>query len=119
MNGIPVTILRSSQESNTRYMTAAHISQSGLNDKDICINETTLLPNIRGFGPLMAMIFCPMADLKRDATKSRYVSLLTGLGYSKQNKASLFPEHDAVFCLDFELNNDDISNVGCNSKKIR
>lgn len=37
-------------------MVAAHISQRGLNNKDFTIHETTVLPNIRGFGPLMAMV---------------------------------------------------------------
>lgn len=37
-------------------MVAAHISQRGLSNKDFTIHETTVLPNIRGFGPLMAMV---------------------------------------------------------------
>lgn len=90
-------------------MAAAHSKRN--NEGHITINETTLLPNIRGFGPLMALIFSPSTDLKRDQTKSRYISILTGLGYSREDKVSLFPEHDALFHLDFELTNDDISSV--------
>lgn len=37
-------------------MVASHISQRGLSNKDFTIHETTVLPNIRGFGPLMAMV---------------------------------------------------------------
>lgn len=92
-------------------MVAANICQRGVENASLLAYETTLLPNIRGFGPLVAMIFCPMADLKRDSMKSRYVSLLTGLGPSGRRGTPLFPERDAVFQLDFELKNNDIQSV--------
>lgn len=91
-------------------MVAANVNQSNSIDAGIVVNETTLLPDIPGFGPLMAMIFARQIDLKLDDTKSRYVSLLTGLGLS-EIRQPLFPEHDALFHLDFVLDNDDISNV--------
>lgn len=55
-----------------KYMIGAHISQQGGSNKDFVVHETTLLPHIRGFGALMAMIFCKQIDLKRDVTKTRY-----------------------------------------------
>lgn len=68
-----------------------------------------------GFGPLMAMIFCPKINLKRDSANSRYISVLTGLGAApgknNKEKLSLFPENDSVFHLDFELTNGDIAKV--------
>lgn len=91
-------------------MVAANVNQSNSIDAGIVINETTLLPDIPGFGPLMAMIFARKIDLKLDNKKSRYVSVLTGLGLSEIGQP-LFPEHDALFHLDFVLDNDDISNV--------
>lgn len=98
------------QQSSVRYMVAANVNQSSSIDGGIVINETTLLPDIPGFGPLMAMIFASKIDLKLDDTKSRYVSVLTGLGLSELGQP-MFPEHDAMFHLDFVLDNEDISNV--------
>lgn len=92
-------------------MVAAHISQQGTLGKGITIHETTLLPNIRGFGPIMAMIFCKEMDLKRDKWNSRYVSVRTGLGYNEDNESPYFPEHDLMYQLDFDLTADDISLV--------
>lgn len=128
-------------------MVAAHISQNGPHEKNktLSVNETTLLPPLRGsifcifqynhsinhfmifiiyagFGPLMAMIFCPQINLKRDSANSRYISVLTGLGAATskkcKEKVSLFPENDSVFHLDFELTNGDIAKVSNHFKKI-
>lgn len=99
------------QESNTKYMSAAHVAQSSTEDRNITISGTTLMPNIRGFGPLMAMIFCPKMDLKRDQSKSRYLSVLTGLGCWGEDNDPLFPEHDLLFPLDFHLDHEDIAKV--------
>lgn len=88
-------------------MVAAHISTTGVVREECVVHETTLLPNIRGFGPLMAIIFCPAMDLKRDQSKSRYISVRTGLG-CKEDKTPYFQEHDALFPLDFELTEDDL-----------
>lgn len=122
-------------------MVAAHISQNGPHEKSktLSVNETTLLPPLRGniyhifkfihfinsiifiiyvgFGPLMAMIFCPQINLKRDSAKSRYISVLTGLGKKDKENDSLFPENDSVFHLDFELTNGDIAKVSDHLKK--
>lgn len=103
-------------------MVAAHISSRGqikkdLNGKDsgqrdrveeCVVHETTLLPSIRGFGPLMAIIFAPAIDLKRDEWKSRFISLRTGLGYDEDKKQPYYAEHDTVFPLDFEFTQDDL-----------
>lgn len=103
-----------------KYMVASHISQLGSSDRECTAHETTLLPSIRGFGPLMAMIFCPAMDLKRDQWKSRYISVRTGLGYNEEKECPYFPEHDAVFPLDFEFTEGDFTLViiGNNSTEL-
>lgn len=75
------------------------------------IHETTQLPNIRGFGALMAIIFCPALDLKRDKYNSRYISARTGLGYNDEKGCPYFAEHDTVIPLDFELDENDLVQV--------
>lgn len=89
-------------------MVAAQISTRGMNDEDCQVHETTLLPSIRGFGPMMAMIFCPAMDLKRDQWNSRYISVRTGLGYNEDKNSPYYPEHDAMFALDFEFSQNDL-----------
>lgn len=92
-----------------KYLVGAHISQKGGEDKAYAVHETTLLPNIRGFGILMAMIFSPRTHLMRDKDKTRYISVLTGLGAIDQKP--IFPQHDNVFYLDFALDEDDLTMV--------
>ncbi|XP_031618969.1 probable ATP-dependent RNA helicase spindle-E [Contarinia nasturtii] len=92
-----------------KYMVASHISTTDIkSNKGFIIHETTTLPNIRGFGALMAMTFCPAMDLKRDDWKSRYVSVRTGLGFNDERNQPYYPEHDVVFPLDFNLEKSDI-----------
>lgn len=92
-------------------MVAAHTSQRGVTNKEFTIHETTVLPSIRGFGPLMAMIFCRSLDLKRDQTKSRYISLRTGLGYNADKSCPYYAERDTLFPLDFEFEHKDLELV--------
>lgn len=69
------------------------------------------MTNIRGFGPLMALIFCPTMQVKTDATNSYYTALRTGLGYNHQKKMPIFLEHDIHFKLDVEITQHDIEIV--------
>lgn len=95
-------------------MVAAHTSTRGANEQDCTVHETTLLPSIRGFGPLAAIIFAPAIDLKRDEWKSRFVSVRTGLGYNEEKGCPYYPEHDAQFPLDFEFTYEDMVSVSRN-----
>ena len=97
-------------------MVAANINQSDKNERNLTVRETTLMPNIRGFGPLMALIFCPLMEVKLDSTKSRYVSMITGLGYNHAMKMPVFEEHDSIFHLNVELTPKDIQMVRGNSR---
>lgn len=78
---------------------------------ELTARETSIMPNIPGFGPLMALIFSPYCELFRDRYKSRYVAILCGLGEHPKNKQPMYSEHDAVFNLDTEIDVDDIEKV--------
>lgn len=69
------------------------------------------MPSIPGFGALMALIFAPKMDIMRDVDNSRYISILTGLGYDVDKGMPLFQEHDCILPLDVVLNMDDIAKV--------
>lgn len=99
------------QDAFEKYMVAATVSQSDGNRSMLVARETTLMPNIQGFGPLMALLFCPTMEVRRDKTRARNVSIITGLGYDTNRKIPLYEEHDSVFQLDVELNDDDFTMV--------
>lgn len=73
--------------------------------------ETTLMPNIPGFAQLMAMIFCPYMELLQDSNRSRYVSMLCGLGASPTEARPMFEEHDLQLDLNVDITTEDIENV--------
>lgn len=96
-----------------KYIIAANVTENQ-SKSELTARETSIMPNIPGFGPLMAMIFSPTCEFFRDKYKSRYVAILCGLGINPINKQPMFSEHDAVFNLDTEIDVDDISSVELN-----
>lgn len=82
---------------------------------ELTARETSIMPNIPGFGPLMALIFSPYCEFFRDKYKSRYIALLCGLGQNPDTKQPMYTEHDATFNLDCEIDVDDIEKVEWNS----
>ncbi len=76
------------------------------------------MPNIPGFGPLMALIFSPYCEFFRDKYKSRFVAILCGLGEHPIKKAPIYSEHDVQLNLDTEIDVPDIENVEFNLRSI-
>lgn len=69
------------------------------------------MPNIPGFGPLMALLFSPYCEFFRDTYKSQFVAILCGLGEHPKTKQPLYGEHDVLFNVDAEIDVTDIENV--------
>nr|XP_032521599.1 probable ATP-dependent RNA helicase spindle-E [Danaus plexippus plexippus] len=69
------------------------------------------MPNIRGLPAIIALLFCPEAELRRDSTATRYVSVLCGLGSDEVGRPR-FPEHDLLVDVDADLSVEDIGLVG-------
>lgn len=97
-------------QKSERYIIAASVSETPKMN-DILLRATTILPTIRAFGPLMALIFCPTMEMKRNNEKTKYVTMRTGLGYDYWNEQPIFEEHDMIFNLDTEITVDDIKQV--------
>lgn len=72
--------------------------------------QTTMMPNIRLFGPLMAAIFAPKMKLKRNEDRTHYIRMMTGLGCDEQGVCLSSPTN-MQFDLDAELKNGDIITV--------
>lgn len=98
------------QEHASKFMVAASVTQKP-SSSELMARHTTLMPCIRGFGAMMALIFSPTMEIKRDTHKSRYTSLITGLGYDESRHMPYFEEHDIKFDLDVEFSEEDIADV--------
>lgn len=94
-----------------KYLVSSSVCQMGNDNNDLSVRQTTLLPHIRGFAPLMAAIFCPTMELKRDEFNNHFVAMITGLGYDENEKRPIFAENDMTFHLDTEFTIDDFKIV--------
>lgn len=95
------------QDPHEKLLVATTITESSINGQ-LTVRETTVMPSIHGFAPLMALLFCPTMEINRDSSKSRYASILTGLGFDPITNNSLYEEHDMIFCLDTEITQSDL-----------
>lgn len=93
-----------------KFFIAADVSFGAVN-RNVKVRETTEMPNIPGLSCLLAMIFSPVAQLRRDEKKTRYISIITGLGLDQTDKKSYFRERDAVQLIDFNLREEDIHDI--------
>lgn len=93
-----------------RLLVAASIDQSS-SGSNLTLRHTTMLPNIRGLPCLVALMFCPQAELKPDSTLCHYAAILCGLGHI--DGSPLYPEQDILVPIDFELDRVDLQNVSC------
>lgn len=90
---------------------SATICYTDSNKKNLSVRYTTQMPNIRGFGPLMALIFCPTMHVRCNNENTHYTALRTGLGYDNDMNRPFFHEHDMVFNLNVEITQYDIELV--------
>ncbi|XP_017954934.1 probable ATP-dependent RNA helicase spindle-E [Drosophila navojoa] len=93
------------QDRHDQMVVAASVTESSDN---LTARGTTLMPNIHGFGALMAMLFCPTMQIKCNEDRTRYISILAGLGYNPDTMQPHFEEHDMVINLDVTIVKDDI-----------
>lgn len=95
------------QDTHEKLIVGTSMTESKSNG-NLTVRETTIMPNIHGIAPLMALLFCPTMEVNRDSSKSRYSSILTGLGFDPITNQSLYEEHDMIFCLDTEISQSDL-----------
>lgn len=104
-----VMIENEPQDITAKYLVAATACVTS--SKTIKLQYTTQMPNIRGFGPLMALIFCPTMQVKCNHEKTHYTVIRTGLGYDVNKQQPIFCEHDIIFHLGVEFTQHDIELV--------
>ncbi|XP_041969908.1 probable ATP-dependent RNA helicase spindle-E isoform X2 [Aricia agestis] len=96
------------QELYERLLVAGEVGQHEGSNK-LNLRHTTMMPNIRGLPAIIALLFCPSAELRRGAGGTRYVSVLCGLGSA--GGRPLFPEHDLLVNIDADMSVEDIGNI--------
>ncbi|XP_055533952.1 probable ATP-dependent RNA helicase spindle-E [Wyeomyia smithii] len=96
------------QDTHEKLLVAGFVNEQG---NRLILRQTSMMPNIPGFGALMALIFCPTCQLKKDEDETRVVSILAGLGMDKSTGEALYPEHDIALTLDVVLTDEDISQI--------
>uniref|UniRef100_A0A1B0CMA6 Probable ATP-dependent RNA helicase spindle-E n=2 Tax=Lutzomyia longipalpis TaxID=7200 RepID=A0A1B0CMA6_LUTLO len=94
------------QDYHQKMVVATHIKKSA--SGELSLLNTTIMPNIPGILPLMALIFCPTAEFCRNVDNTRFISILTGLGTKPGTKVPMFEEHDMQIPLDVKIDHDDI-----------
>lgn len=99
-----------------KYLVAVSPHQHDENSA-LTLRHTTLMPNIRLFGPLMAAIFAPKLKLERSKCKTHYIKMMTGLGCDDRG-VSLSLQSNMKFDLDVELKNSDLETVSISSFKL-
>jgi ATP-dependent RNA helicase TDRD9 len=80
------------------------------------VHETSLIPQINGLSTIIAMIFSPMVQIRRDDKKKKFVSILCGLGFDLKSKESLYPQHDVAIDMDVKMSPQDIQKI--NSMRV-
>lgn len=95
------------QDPTDRLVVAASCG-SNASQNSLILRNTTIMPNIHGFGSLMAMLFAPRVEIHPNETDSRYNSILCGIGYDPRDKKPYFEEHDLIMNLDCVLDYDDL-----------
>lgn len=92
-----------------KHLVAVNVCQQDEASK-IHLRHTTLLPNVRIFGPMMAAMFAPRMCLRRNATKTQFIKMMTGLGCDNTG-APIASDSDLKFELDAAFGRDDLERV--------
>jgi len=74
----------------------------------VTLRNTTLLPNIAGLPALLSLLFAPRVEYRTDEHRTRLTGAICGLGYNKENRRSLYQEHDMEITFDTEISSSDV-----------
>nr|XP_016995353.2 probable ATP-dependent RNA helicase spindle-E [Drosophila takahashii] len=106
---VNAVLLDSDPQDQHDQMIVAHTTVESADGQILTARGTTLMPNIHGFGALMAMLFCPTMQIKCNKAGTKYVSILAGMGCDPVTNEPYYEEHDMVINLDVNILEDDLS----------
>lgn len=98
------------QDRHERLMIAGFV---GLNPgcSTMVARDTTILPSILGLPSIVSLLFCPVAELRTDKEKTRYIGAICGLGADKDTGIAAFPDHDMEVTFDVKITYEDICKI--------
>ena len=132
-----VLLDKSPNDRHDAWLVAGHVGTNPTGDS-LVLRSTTLMPNIKGLGALLAMTFSPEVEMRYDSKMQKYTGCLLGLGsrkrrnYQSESQQTLrsstyleedwnsyindsseyvpyHSEHDMELQFDVNVDNDDIS----------
>ncbi|KZC06335.1 PREDICTED: probable ATP-dependent RNA helicase spindle-E [Dufourea novaeangliae] len=98
------------EDAYQRLLVAGSVSQN-VYGSSLTLYNTTLMPRLPGLTALIALIFTPCMELRRNNFGNYYVGALCGLGSHPTTKTSMFPEHDIEVNFDAEITVDDLQYI--------
>lgn len=96
-------------QAHKKFYVAANVSLSMKGN--VKLDEVSALPQIPGFAVILAMIFSPVVQLRRNEKKTKYVSILCGLGFDDRTRAPILAERDVSMDLDFDMNSQHLAQI--------
>ncbi|XP_050079301.1 probable ATP-dependent RNA helicase spindle-E [Anopheles maculipalpis] len=97
------------QNPHSKLLVAGCVNETSGNT--LIARQTTMMPNIPGLPILMALIFAPTCQLRKDPEQTRIVGLLAGLGIDPYTGNSIYPEHDMSLAVDICIDEEDIGDI--------
>ena len=98
------------EDPHDRLLVAGSVNENPTGE-NLTLRDTTLMPNLPGLTAILALLFTPRMELRRNSTGSHYTGALCGLGGHPVTHAALFPEHDMEIKFDVEMTIEDIRDV--------
>lgn len=107
--------------SHESWLVACSVAASASGDR-LSLRNTTLLPELPGMGPLLAMIFSPVLEMRANQERTKYTGFVAGLGFrhrdwgrhkrsgvgQEPDVVAYYSEHDMEVILDVEVSKEDI-----------
>ncbi|NXU50708.1 TDRD9 helicase, partial [Turnix velox] len=105
-----VVVLDAPEDPFQQLLVAASVS-SDITGYTVILENTTLMPPIRGLLALLSMLFAPAIELRVDKSRKHYTGVLCGLGWSQACEAPLLPENDMELTFDVHFGVEDITEI--------
>lgn len=111
-NSVNCVLLDDDHDRSSGRLLVAQIVNQRLNSGKLTLKNTTFLPNIPGLTALLALIFAPRMELRRNSRKTYYTGALCGLGpIDNLTGQAMLSDHDMEIEFDVEITIDDIKEV--------
>lgn len=79
-------------------------------EQRVTLHQSTIMPHLTGMACLLGLMFSPMSEVRLSNKRSRYTSILTGLGCDSNRKPH-YAEHDCLIYVDVTLDGEDFDMI--------